>query len=248
MHYRTIWISDTHLGTRGCQGEKLQAFLKQNSCDVLYLVGDIIDGWRMKRGTSYWPQLHTDIIRTIMGMAKRGTKVIYVPGNHDDIVRRFLDFDTSFGNVDVVTDAVHVTKDGKKLWVVHGDLFDIVTNCHRWLAILGDHGYTFLLMLNRWLNKIRGRLGMGYWSLSKAIKHKVKQAVKLINDYEDVMTKECVRNGYDGVVCGHIHHPEIKELNGVMYYNDGDWVENCTALVETSDGSIELVEYHNGMG
>lgn len=232
---RTIWISDVHLGTRDCQAEKLAGFLKEYECDQLYLVGDIIDGWRLRK-SMYWPQSHTNVIRRILTMSKRGTRVVYVTGNHDEFLRRYATL--NIGNILLVDEAEHVTADGRRLLVIHGDQFDVITRCHCWLAFLGDHAYELSLRLNRWLNYWRARCGYGYWSLSGYLKHRVKKAVNFISDFEDALAHECRKRDMQGVICGHIHHAEIREVNGIDYHNCGDWVESCTALIEHWDGSI----------
>ncbi|WP_426133905.1 UDP-2,3-diacylglucosamine diphosphatase [Pseudomonas sp. PWP3-1b2] len=234
---RTLWISDVHLGTRDCQAEHLSQFLKGYQADKVYLVGDIIDGWKM-RGGMYWPQAHTNVIRRLLTMAKRGTEVIYVTGNHDEFLRRYSKL--ILGNIQLVDEAVHVTADGRRLLVIHGDQFDVITRYHRWLAFLGDSAYEFTLTLNRWLNHWRARYGYGYWSLSAYLKHKVKTAVSFISDFEEAIAHEVTKRGLQGVVCGHIHHAEIRKVGEVDYLNCGDWVESCTALIEHWDGSIEL--------
>ncbi|NLY58373.1 MAG: UDP-2,3-diacylglucosamine diphosphatase [Gammaproteobacteria bacterium] len=236
---RTIWISDVHLGTRDCQAEKLAAFLKEHECDQLYLVGDIIDGWRLRK-SMYWPQSHTNVIRRILTMAKRGTRVVYVTGNHDEFLRRYGML--NIGNLLLVDEAEHRTADGRRLLVIHGDQFDVITRYHRWLAFLGDYAYEFSLRLNRWLNYWRSRCGYGYWSLSGYLKHRVKKAVNFISDFEDALAHECRKRDMQGVVCGHIHHAEIRDVDGIAYHNCGDWVESCTALIEHWDGSI--TQYH----
>lgn len=237
---RTIWISDLHLGTKGCQAEKLTSFLKGYECDHLYLVGDIVDGWRLRKGV-FWPQAHTNVVRRILTMSKRGTRVTYVTGNHDEFLRRYTGL--LMGNIHLVDEATHVTADGRRLLVVHGDQFDVITCCHRWLAVLGDHGYEISLTLNRWLNLFRSRFGYGYWSLSAYLKQRVKTAVGFISDFETALAHECSKQGYQGVVCGHIHHAEIRDIQGVTYHNCGDWVESCTALIERWDGQIELYQW-----
>lgn len=235
---RTIWISDTHLGSRGCKADCLVAFLKAHRCETLYLVGDIIDGWRMKKGI-YWPQAHSNVLRRILTLAKRGTKVVYITGNHDEFLRKYSD--QEFGNIHLVSEAVHETKTGKRFLVLHGDKYDVVVRYHKWIAVLGDIAYNILLVLNRWYNHMRVGLGYGYWSLSNFLKQRVKQAVSFIGDYEQAIADECRRRGLDGVVCGHIHHAEARDIDGIEYYNCGDWVESCTALVETKSGAIELI-------
>jgi UDP-2,3-diacylglucosamine pyrophosphatase LpxH len=239
-HYRTIFLSDIHLGTKGCQADKLLSFLKQHSCDRLYLVGDIVDGWRM-RSQVYWPQSHSNVVRRFLTLTKRGTKLIYVTGNHDEFLRRYSDLE--IGNLELVDHAEHDALDGRHLLVVHGDQFDVVTRYHRWVAFLGDQGYTLLLEINRLLNALRGRLGYGYWSLSAYIKQRVKRAVSFISEYEEAILHQCRKEGYDGVVCGHIHHAEISEVHGLTYMNCGDWVESCTALVEDEDGQFRILDW-----
>ena len=239
-HYRAIFISDLHLGTPGCQAEALLEFLKTHTCDTLYLVGDIIDGWQLRRKW-YWPQAHNDVVQKLLRKARKGCRVIYVPGNHDEFARDFLDH--SFGGVEVVEHAVHMTADGKKLWVIHGDYFDGVIQFAKWLAYLGDTLYDWALKANRHLNYMRGRLGMPYWSLSAYLKLKVKKAVNFISDFEVAVAHEAKKLGYDGVVCGHIHHAEIRNIHGVLYCNDGDWVESLSTLVEHHDGRLEILTF-----
>ncbi|SFW99458.1 UDP-2,3-diacylglucosamine diphosphatase [Marinospirillum alkaliphilum] len=234
---RTLWISDVHLGTRDCQAEHLSDFLKQFQAERIYLVGDIIDGWKLRSGI-YWPQAHTNVIRRLLTLSKRGTEVIYVTGNHDEFLRGYASL--ILGNIRLVDEAVHTTLDGRRLLVVHGDQFDVITRYHRWLAFLGDSAYEVTLVLNRWLNHWRRRWGYGYWSLSAWLKYKVKSAVNFISYFEEAIAHECGRRGLDGVVCGHIHHAEIRRVNEVDYLNCGDWVESCTALIENWDGQIEL--------
>lgn len=240
--FRTVWLSDVHLGTTGCQAERLNAFLSAHPCQTLYLVGDIIDGWRLK-SRFHWPQEHTNVVRKILGQSKHGTQVYWVTGNHDDFLRKFVDYELCMGNIHVLNDAVHITADNRRLLVVHGDMFDVVTRYHRWVALLGDIGYRGLLHANRHVNWARARLGYQYWSLSRFAKSRVKSAVNVISDFEQAVAHECRRRGFDGVVCGHIHHAEIRDIRGARYYNCGDWVESCTALLEHHDGSIELVNW-----
>lgn len=238
--YRAIWISDVHLGTRGCKAEFLLDFLKWNESDHLYLVGDIIDGWQLKKGW-YWPQSHNDVIQKILRKARKGTRVTYIAGNHDEAVRQFIGL--AFGEIEIKDDAVHQLLNGKQLWVTHGDLFDGVVQYAKWLAYLGDSLYSLILRVNHHFNQIRNRLGFSYWSLSQYLKHKVKNAVSFITKFEEILADEAQRRGYDGVVCGHIHKPEIRDVNGIMYCNDGDWVESLTALVETEAGEIKIVHW-----
>jgi UDP-2,3-diacylglucosamine pyrophosphatase LpxH len=241
QHYRTIWISDIHLGSQGCQADYLLEFLRSNTADTIYLVGDIIDGWQLRRSW-YWPQSHNDVVQKLLRSARKGTRVIYVPGNHDELSRQFIG--SSFGGIQVVADDIHVTLDGKRLLITHGDLFDGVMQHARWLARLGSWIYDVLLKLNRWMNAIRRRLGMPYWSMSQYLKHQAKSAVRFIADFERVMTEEARRRGCDGVVCGHIHKAEIRIIDGILYCNDGDWVETLSALVETVAGDLKLVHWH----
>ena len=238
--YRAIWISDVHLGTAGCKADYLIDFLKHTESDVLYLVGDIIDGWQLKKGWT-WRQSHNDVVQKILRKARKGTRVVFVPGNHDEFARHYVDL--AFGGIDVVYEATHVTADGKRLLVTHGDLFDGVIQHAKWLAYLGDSLYTFVLVLNHRFNQIRTRLGFPYWSLSQYLKHKVKNAVGFITDYEHAMVGEARRRGFDGVVCGHIHKAEIRMIDGTLYCNDGDWVESLTALVEDATGALEIVHW-----
>lgn len=245
--YKTVWISDVHLGTKGCRADMLHDFLKSFHCDTLYLVGDIIDGWRMRKNI-YFPQSHVDVVRKVLSKATHGTRVIYVTGNHDEFLRLYADFDLRFGNVAVVDKAAHTTVDGRQFLVIHGDAFDGITRYAKWLALLGDAAYEFALFTNRIYNKIRAHFGMGYWSLSAFLKNKVKKAVDFICHFEDALARECHKQGYDGVICGHIHHAEIKQISDVTYANCGDWVESCTALVEDFEGNISIVNWTNQSG
>ena len=239
-HYRAIWISDVHLGTPGCQAKFLLDFLKHNESDTLYLVGDIIDGWRLKKSI-YWPQSHNDVVQKILRKARKGTEVVYVPGNHDESIRQFLGL--SFGEIKVVPEAIHTTADGRKLWITHGDLFDGVMQYAKWLAYVGDNLYSLILYFNRYLNLLRIRMGMQYWSLSQYLKHQVKNAVSYIADFEMIMAREARLRGCQGVVCGHIHKAEIRMIDNLLYCNDGDWVESLTALVETHEGELKIVHW-----
>ncbi len=239
-HLRSAWISDLHLGTPGCQAEALLEFLKHLECDSLFLVGDIVDGWQLQRAW-YWPQAHNDVVQKLLRKARKGTRVIFVPGNHDEFARRYVGHE--FGGIAVVEDWMHVTADGRRLWITHGDLFDGVIQCAKWLAYLGDSAYEFTLRLNRHLNLLRARFGLPYWSLSGYLKQKVKRAVSYVSDFEVAVAREARRRGADGVVCGHIHHADIRLIDGVLYANDGDWVESLTALVEHLDGRLEIIEW-----
>ena len=238
--YRTIWISDIHLGTRGCNDRLLIDFLDHVDCDTLFLVGDIIDGWRMKK-RFYWPERHNAIVRRVMRRAKFGTRVIYIPGNHDEMFRQFSGM--SFGGVEIRRKAIHVTADGRRLLVLHGDEFDAVVLGHRWIALLGDAAYTLLMRLNVVVNAVRRRFDLPYWSISKHAKHKVKNAVEFISRFEEAVAHEAARLKVDGVVCGHIHTAEERRFGDVVYYNDGDWVEGCTALAEHENGHMEILHW-----
>ena len=240
LKFRTIWISDVHLGTRGCNAELLSDFLKSVECEKLYLVGDIIDGWRLKRGW-YWPPAHNDVVRRILKMAKTGTHVIYVPGNHDEAFRDYTGL--HFGDVALQHEAVHVTADGRTLLVVHGDVFDGIVLYARWLAFLGDRAYELLLKANVIFNRVRRRFGLPYWSLSAYLKKRVKNAVEYVCRFEEAVAHAAAERNVDGVVCGHIHSAEIRQFGDITYYNDGDWVESCTALVEHADGHMEIIDW-----
>jgi UDP-2,3-diacylglucosamine pyrophosphatase LpxH len=235
---RAVFVSDLHLGTPGCQADALLSFLKAYPSDYLYLVGDIVDGWQLRKRW-YWPQAHNDVVQKLLRRARKGCRVIYVPGNHDEFARGFVGH--HFGGIEVLEETVHVTAAGQRLWVIHGDYFDAVVQCAKWLAYVGDSLYEFTLRLNRHLNRVRARLGLPYWSLSAYLKHKVKKALTYVTDFERAVAHEAARRGHGGVVCGHIHRAEMREIDGVLYCNDGDWVESRSALVEHLDGSLEIV-------
>ena len=242
--FRTIWISDVHLGTKGCNHELLIDFLDHTDSETMYLVGDIIDGWRLKK-KFYWPPEHNDIVWRILKRAKRGTKIVYIPGNHDEMVRPFSGM--NFGGVEIMRAAFHDTADGRRLMVLHGDEFDTIMLAHRWLAFVGDALYHVMMKLNNWVAAARKRLGLPYWSISKAAKHKVKNAVEFISKYEEVVARAAAERGVDGVVCGHIHTAEFRTFDHdgkqIEYWNDGDWVEGCNALVEHFDGTMEILHW-----
>jgi UDP-2,3-diacylglucosamine pyrophosphatase LpxH len=239
-HYRTVFLSDIHLGTRGCQAELLLDFLRHMTCERMYLIGDIVDGWRLKGGW-YWPQTHNDVVQKLLRLARKGAAIIYIPGNHDDRVRDFCG--VHFGGVVVARDAIHQTADGRRFLVLHGDEFDGVVRHAPALALAGDLAYRIVLTLNTHLNRLRRRLGFGYWSLSAFLKSKVKNALQFIDSFEHAVADEARRRGVEGVICGHIHKAEMREIRGVAYINDGDWVESCTALVEHPDGRLEILEW-----
>jgi UDP-2,3-diacylglucosamine pyrophosphatase LpxH len=240
--YRAVFICDTHLGTRGCRSDFLADFLRQITCQHLYLVGDIIDGWRLRRSW-YWDHHHDEVLRHILRLARSGTEVTYISGNHDEMFRQWLPTGLEIGGVRQRAEATHVTLKGTRLLVTHGDAFDSVVRYAKFLALLGDWAYTAALVVNHWFNAVRRKLGYPYWSLSAWLKCQVKEAVKAIDRFETALTNEARHRGFDGVVCGHIHHAEMRELDGVLYINDGDWVESCTALVEHHDGQLELIDW-----
>jgi UDP-2,3-diacylglucosamine pyrophosphatase LpxH len=237
MRLRSVFVSDVHLGSKGCRADLLLEFLKSVEVDHLFLVGDIFDLWAMRKGF-FWPQEHNNAVRTILGKAKGGTKVIYIPGNHDEDLREFCG--SVFGNLEIHREYVHEAADGRKFLVMHGDEFDTVVKCSPWLARLGSSVYDFLLGLNRHVNAVRRLFGMPYWSLASYLKHKAKTAVQYIASFEQAVAHAARKRGVDGVVCGHIHRAEITDIHGVQYCNDGDWVESCTALVEDMNGRLTL--------
>ena len=238
--YRTVFISDLHLGSRGCKADCLLDFLRHVESDYLYLVGDIVDGWRLRKRW-FWPEQHHEILHRLLTRAARGTQVIYLPGNHDEALRQWIG--RTFAGVRILHDAIHHTADGRRLLVIHGDGFDGVCREMKWLARLGSVAYDASLWLNTWLNRLRRWLGLSYWSLSGFLKDQVKAACKFIDRYEQTISIEARRRGACGVVCGHVHKPEMRTIEGVQYFNDGDWVENCSALVEHFDGRLELVDW-----
>jgi UDP-2,3-diacylglucosamine pyrophosphatase LpxH len=236
--YRTIFMSDLHLGSRGCQAELMLDFLRNNEADTYYLVGDIIDGWRL-RGGWYWPQAHNDVVQKLLRKVRRGAHMIFVPGNHDEFARQF--FGLSFGGIEIRRNALHVTADGRRFWVTHGDEFDVVVRHAKWLAFFGDWAYDAAIFVNTYFNRLRRALGFGYWSFSAWAKLKVKNAVKFIGAFERELATEAKKRGADGVICGHIHHAAIREIDGVTYVNTGDFVESCSIVVEGDDGALQIV-------
>ncbi|MFN8830532.1 MAG: UDP-2,3-diacylglucosamine diphosphatase [Labrys sp. (in: a-proteobacteria)] len=238
--YRTMFLSDIHLGTKGCQADLLLDFLRWHDAETIYLVGDIVDGWRLKSGW-YWPQAHNDVVQKLLRKARKGARMIYVPGNHDEFLRGFLG--THFGGIEVMDQTIHETADGRRFLVIHGDAFDVVVRHAKWLAFLGDWAYVAALGINTWVNAVRRRLGFTYWSLSSWAKLKVKNAVNFIGNFEDTLAKEAKRLDCDGVICGHIHHATIREMHGVTYVNTGDFVESCTGVLEHMDGRLEIVHW-----
>jgi UDP-2,3-diacylglucosamine pyrophosphatase LpxH len=239
---RTIWLSDIHLGTRDCQADCLLDFLRNYDADKIYLVGDIIDGWSLRR-TWYWPPAHSTVIQKILRKSRKGTEVIFIPGNHDEFLRPYVGL--SFGDIKLLLNDIHTTADGRRLLIMHGDEFDSVIAYSRWITHLGDYIYMQLLKINRWLNALRQKMGLSYWSLATTVKQKVKQAIQIVSDFESYLANVAERHEVQGVVCGHIHHAEIKPVGSILYCNDGDWVESCTALVESFDGKLELIHWNS---
>lgn len=246
--YRSVFISDVHLGTRNCKAKLLDKFLHDNSCNTLYLVGDIIDWWRMRNGL-YWPQKHSNVIRRFLSMARKKTQIIYIIGNHDEFLEDFLEEgELTFGHIVIKKEAIHFGVDGKKYYVVHGDKYDLVIKHQKWMALFGDRLYDWLQRTNLLLNKIRRKLGLKYWSLAKYIKISVKGAISIILKYENAIVKDAEKGGFDGVICGHVHYPDIKNMGNVKYIkyiNCGDWVDSCSAVVENHDGTFNLVKIEN---
>jgi len=236
---RAAWISDLHLGTRTSNAEVVLQFLRDYDSEKLYIVGDLIDIWQLRRGR-YWPQTHNDVIQKILRKARKGAPVIYIPGNHDEFVNTFAG---SYGNISIQERAIHVTADGRRILVIHGHELDTVVQNVKWLAYLGDAGYQFLLSLNPAINFVRRRFGLGYWSLSAYAKKRVKDAVSFIGEFEKAIVRYAAKFRVDAVLCGHIHCAAIHKIGSVTYYNCGDWVESCTAMVEQYDGAVELVSY-----
>ncbi|MEM9998849.1 MAG: UDP-2,3-diacylglucosamine diphosphatase [Bacteroidota bacterium] len=240
MHYRTLWISDLHLGTRGSQAGLLLDFLRHNESDTLYLVGDIVDGWALKRSMN-WGQLHNDVVQKLLRRVRKGTRAVYIPGNHDEFARAYVGY--QFGGIDVLRETVHTTADGRRLLILHGDEFDGAIRYAPWLSKLGARAYELALALNTVVNGVRKAFGKPYWSLAAYLKGKTKKAVQYMGDFEEAVAALAKDRGVDGVVCGHIHKPELREIDGVLYANCGDWVESCTALAEHHDGRLEILTW-----
>lgn len=239
-HYKSIWLSDIHLGCKDCKAEFLLEFLETHHAERLFLVGDIVDFWALSRRV-HWPESHNKVLNTLLRLARRGTRVIYVPGNHDEVMRPYAEL--LFGGIEIHEEFIHETVTGKKMLLLHGDKFDAQVCLGRFHAKLGDALYDFLLFLNRHCHALRKTLGLPYWSLASYIKTKVKKANEAIRRYQKAAIQEAKRQSTDGVVCGHIHHPELNIDEGILYCNDGDWVENCTTLVETHNGDIQLLRW-----
>jgi UDP-2,3-diacylglucosamine pyrophosphatase LpxH len=240
LHFRSLFISDVHLGTRGCQAERLLDFLRYHDADVIYLVGDIVDGWQLK-SSWYWPQAHNDVVQKLLRKGRKGARLIYIPGNHDEFLRGY--YGTHFGGIEVVESFIHESADRRRYLVIHGDCFDLVVTQARWLALLGDKAYEFAIFVNRLLNGVRRRLGFPYWSLSQWAKLKVKNAVSYIGEFEKTLVAQAEREQVNGVICGHIHKAAIHEDFGIRYINCGDWVESCTAIAEHDDGRFEIITW-----
>lgn len=237
---RTLWISDVHLGTKDCKADLLNDFLKHHRAEQIYLVGDIIDGWQLKSGVR-WHRDFNRVLNRILTLSKHGTRIHYITGNHDEFLRRFAN--NQFDNIQLVNRAMHTTADGRRLLIIHGDQFDSLTRCHHWLKFLGDKGNATLMTINRIYNLLRARYGYGYWSLAGYIKTHLPQAKTYINDYEQSVARAAEKQGFDGVVCGHIHHPACKKIGEMDYYNTGDWVDSCTAISEDCNGHMELLKW-----
>ena len=235
---RAIFISDLHLGTRGCQAHLLLDFLRDYDAETIYLVGDIIDGWRLKKGW-YWPQAHNDVVQKLLRKGRKGQRIVLVPGNHDEFLRDYVG--AQFGAIEICETAIHESATGKRYLVIHGDQFDVVVRNAKWLALLGDWAYDTALAVNTVVNLVRRKVGLPYWSLSAWAKLRVKSAVNFISTFEEALAKAAHKVSADGVICGHIHHAVISEHFGVGYLNCGDWVESCTALVEHHDGRFEII-------
>ena len=238
--YRTLFISDLHLGTKGCQADLLLDFLKVHDAETIYLVGDIVDGWRLRSGW-YWPQSHNDIVQKLLRKVRKGARTVYIPGNHDDFAREYIGY--TLGGIEIMRDAVHVTADGRRLLVTHGDEFDIVIRHAEWLAWLGDWSYRAAIKASTVFNAVRRRLGFSYWSFSAWAKLRVKNAVNFIGSFESALVAEAARRGVQGVVCGHIHHAAIRDMAGITYVNTGDFIESCSAVVEHFDGRLEILRW-----
>jgi len=241
--YRTLFLSDVHLGARGCQAERLLDFLRYHDADTIYLVGDIVDGWALK-SSWYWPQAHNDVVQKMLRKGRKGARMIYIPGNHDEFLRDY--YGTHFGGIEVTESAIHIGADHRRYLVIHGDLFDVVIKHARWLALLGDRAYDAAIVVNTLFNRVRRQFGLTYWSLSQWAKLKVKNAVSFIGEFEKALVAEAQRHDVDGVICGHIHHAAMHDKFGIRYVNCGDWVESCTAVAEHFDGKFEIIVWTVG--
>ena len=239
---RTVFLSDIHLGTRACQAERLLAFLREHPAEELYLIGDVVDFWAMKRGV-YWDAAQNTVVQKVLRRARHGERVVFIPGNHDEALRDYVN--TAFGDIRILDEAAYTTADGRRFLLMHGDAFDQVTRHHRWVALLGDVSYNLLVRANGWISRLRRTLGLvGYWSLAGYAKRRVKKALNFIFDFEESAVRHAASRGFDGIVCGHIHCAVVKEVGGLAYLNCGDWVDSCTAIVEHLDGRLEVVQSH----
>ena len=245
QRYRALFISDIHLGTKACQAEAFLDFLKTHRAPRIYLVGDIVDFWRIRRGV-YWPQSHNDVFQKLLRQVRKGVELIYIPGNHDEAMREYCG--SRFGGIAIERQTVHIGADGRRYLIMHGDEFDVVVRYAKWLAFLGDWGYVTALWFNTHLNVVRRRFGMPYWSLSAYLKHKVKRAVNYIGEFEHALAQEARRNGAQGVICGHIHHAAMRQVEDVVDISTGDWVESCTAVVETEEGDFQIIRWNPHTG
>ena len=245
-HYKSIFISDLHLGTRDCKAVELLAFLKHNKAETLYLIGDIIDIWKIQQHKWYWNQAQSNVIQQILKIAKHGTRVVYICGNHDEVLRKFIKHNIGFGNIELVNQVEHIGLDQKRYLVIHGDQFDGVSKIAPWLSVVGDYGYDYLLMLNNKFNFFRRKLGFGYWSLSAYIKSKVKSAVSFVFEFENNIVDYCRKRGFNGIICGHIHTLDMKLIDDITYLNTGDWVESCSSIVENFNSSWEAIIWREG--
>ena len=240
LSYRTIWLSDIHLGDRHCKADYLLEFLGAIRCETLFLVGDIVDLWSLSNRW-HWPAQHSAVLRRLMELADGGTRVVYVPGNHDEPIRDFVG--NAFGKIAIERQAVHLSASGKRLLITHGDEFESWIRCSVFTRLLGCASYEALLRLNRAYNRWRSWHGKPYWSLATYVKHRVANARRAIDSFEQAASAHARERDFDGIVCGHIHHPSQREIDGILYCNDGDWVENCTALAETAAGALELLHW-----
>ena len=243
-HYRAIFISDIHLGTKRSQTEPLLDFLKATESDQLYIIGDFIDNWSLRKQW-YWDQFHNDVVQKLLRKARKGTKLVYIPGNHDENFRNFANL--RMGRVAVLEETIHLGANGKRYLILHGDKFDGVVRFAPWLAHLGDTAYELSMSLNSGVNRVRRLFRLPYWSLSQYLKYRVKRAVEFISHFEDAVVREARKRNCQGVICGHIHTPDDRDINGIHYLNDGDWVESCTALVEHKDGTFEIIDWNKTM-
>jgi UDP-2,3-diacylglucosamine pyrophosphatase LpxH len=240
--YRALFISDIHLGTKACQAEAFLDFLRHHDAPRIFLIGDIVDFWRIRRGV-YWPQSHNDVLQKLLRKARKGTELVFIPGNHDEVLRDYCG--VQFGGIAIARNIVHTGADGRRYLVIHGDEFDVVVRYAKWLGLLGDFGYTLALWANRHVNAVRRLLGQPYWSLSAYLKQRVKRAVNYIGEFEAALAAEARRHGAQGVICGHIHHAAMRQVGEVLYINTGDWVESCTAVAETEAGTFEIIRWGN---